>query len=178
MTGATQRARWPAAEGEKVLRNFCYVIDGVLAGCAHPDSFGDLEQALHELHEQGIGALVSLDEQGLAPHTVAEFGLHYLHLPVPDFGVPTLEQVRQFVAFVDRERALGRAVAVHCRAGFGRTGTMIACYLVAAGHEPAQAIAIVRSRRPGSIETTDQERFVETFWQFWRTQQARGDAPA
>lgn len=59
-----------------------------------------------------------------------------------------------------------QAVGVHCALGFGRTGTMLACYLVkeralAAG----DAIAEIRRLRPGSIETYEQEKAVFQFYQ-------------
>ena len=57
----------------------------------------------------------------------------------------------------------GQAVAVHCGAGLGRTGTLVACYLVAGGLSAEEAIAKVRRLRPGSIETLEQEAAVRTF---------------
>ena len=56
-------------------------------------------------------------------------------------------------------------VAVACMGGVGRTGTVAACALVAAGWEPAAAIARVREvRHPLAVETEAQERFVQTYW--------------
>lgn len=55
-------------------------------------------------------------------------------------------------------------VAVHCRAGYGRTGTMLACYLVAVeGYSAVDAIAETRRRRSWSIETEQQEQAVFDF---------------
>lgn len=140
------------------MTNFCFVLPGRLAGCAHPALFGHAAMALEQLRDEGVGAIVSLDEHGLPLHLVAEHGFDHLHVPVPDFKPPELTQVREFVAFVASKNAAGVAVVAHCAAGIGRTGTMLACALVAEGATAAEAMARVRALRPGSIETRDQER--------------------
>jgi atypical dual specificity phosphatase len=66
-------------------------------------------------------------------------------------------------------------VAVHCAAGLGRTGTVLAAYLVARGEEPRAALARVRDLRPGSVETADQERAVEAYAR--RLRGAGGEPP-
>lgn len=146
-----------------MLRNFSFIIGRQLAGCAHPDSMGRCDEALEELRDHGIGAIVSLDEIGLPLHLIADYGFHYLHLAMPDFGVPTPGQAEQFVEFVRREFANSNAVVVHCGAGYGRTGTMLACFLVSEGKSPQEAVSIVRKSRPGSVETFEQEDFVFQF---------------
>ena len=62
--------------------------------------------------------------------------------------------------FVDEALSLGESVVVHCAAGYGRTGTMLACYLVHKGYGPTEAINEVRRKRPGSIETKEQENAI------------------
>jgi atypical dual specificity phosphatase len=79
------------------------------------------------------------------------------------------------VEFVDHQRAQGKAVAVHCHAGYGRTGTMLSCYLVTQGYPAGDAIAFVRRKRPGSVETDEQERFVAEFEQDWRRRHSRSN---
>jgi atypical dual specificity phosphatase len=71
--------------------------------------------------------------------------------------------VEEFVAFVDAERARGGAVMAHCVAGIGRTGTMLAAYLVKEGRTAPEAIREVRTRRRGSIETTEQEDLIAMY---------------
>jgi atypical dual specificity phosphatase len=146
-----------------MLQNFSYILDGVLAGSALPGRYGELRADLSEARAMGITAIVSLNERGLHRATIAEEGFRYLHLPVEDYKPPTLAQVEEFVAFVDAERARGGAVMAHCVAGIGRTGTMLAAYLVKEGRTAPEAIREVRTRRRGSIETTEQEDLIAMY---------------
>lgn len=147
-----------------MLRNFCFVVDHVLAGSALPGSWDSLEEDLADVQSHDIGAIVSLTERPLPADRLRRAGLRYLHLPVEDFTPPTTRQAAEFVRFVDVIWGeLEKATLVHCRAGIGRTGTMLACYLVARGETAGDAIDHVRALRPGSIETSDQERMVRDF---------------
>ncbi|MCC6545553.1 dual specificity protein phosphatase family protein [Candidatus Sumerlaeota bacterium] len=149
-----------------MLRNFSFVIDGVLAGCAMPGLQGPLSGDLAEARKKGVVGVVSLTQRAFFPAVVQESGIRYLHLPVEDFTAPTPEQMQQFTTFVDQVRAEGGAVMVHCFAGVGRTGTMLAAYLVKEGMTAQQAIDRVRELRPGSIETHQQEDAVAD-WEAW-----------
>jgi atypical dual specificity phosphatase len=150
-----------------MVANFSYVIEGKLAGCAHPGRYTDCQSALAWLKQRGIGAVVSLDEEGIPLYLIADQDLHYLHLPIPDFSIPAMEQVSEFLEFARKSVEGGRPVVVHCGAGYGRTGTMLACYLVSQGHTPQKAVEHVRRVRPGSIETPEQEAFVGEFERHW-----------
>ena len=141
-------------------RNYTVVIDGVLAGMERPGTTAPLIKDLEFLKERGIGAIVSLTLDPLEPALIAEFGLRYLHLPVPDFAPPTLDQVRRFSEFQRSAEADGIATLVHCGAGHGRTGTMLACALVERGRKGWDAIREIRTLRPAYIETPDQEALV------------------
>ncbi len=143
---------------------FSWVIDGELAGMAHPEgSWTPLAEVLEALSAIGIGGIVSLSERPLEAKTVSEGGFVYLHAPIPDFGVPRLDTIETVNAFVDRSREAERGVVIHCGAGLGRTGTILACYLAHRGSSAQEAIEHVRSLRPGSIETPDQENVVMRF---------------
>ena len=71
-----------------------------------------------------------------------------------------MEQIEDFIAFAGRMRNEGKKIVVHCGAGIGRTGTMLACYLVSKGYTAEESIAEVRWKRPGSIETNEQVEIV------------------
>jgi atypical dual specificity phosphatase len=136
--------------------NFSWVIPGRLAGMAAPDPE---DAAL--LRRAGITALVSLTRR--PPFREPPAGMAVLHLPVVDMTPPTPEQIRRAVAFLDGAIRAGGRAAVHCVAGYGRTGTVLAAYLAARGLDPEEAIHRVRELRPGSIETAAQERAVHRF---------------
>jgi len=144
--------------------NFSFVIPGVLAGCARPRAYGGSHD-LERLVENGIVGLVSLTETPVDEAEVRRLGMEYLHIPIADFSAPPMSDVRLFVEFVRRVSASkGGPVTVHCGSGYGRTGTMLACYLVSEGRTAEDAIAEVRRLRPGSIETGGQEAAIAE-WQ-------------
>lgn len=118
---------------------------------------------LKALHEIGVRALVTLHEQPLPAAVLEQCGLVATHLPIVDFTAPTPAQAAAAVAAIEAARAAGTAVAVHCHGGMGRTGTILACYLVARGMGAEAAIARVRALRPGSIETPEQEAAVAAY---------------
>jgi atypical dual specificity phosphatase len=144
-----------------MLLNFSWVIDGSLAGMARPWVGTD---TIEELREHGVGAIVSLTEEPLADELADHF--HYAHIPVPDFHAPSLDQIKFFVETVRDWIRRDMGVAVHCAAGCGRTGTMLACYLVGEGESAREAIRHIRGLRPGSIETDEQERAIRDYAEF------------
>jgi atypical dual specificity phosphatase len=75
--------------------------------------------------------------------------------------VPTYEQIDQFVSETEETINQGKGVVAHCFARIGRTGTMIACYLVAKEKLTADAaIKLTRQKRAGSLVTAKQEAIV------------------
>jgi atypical dual specificity phosphatase len=112
---------------------------------------------------RGLGVRAVLSLTGRVPEGLAEAGMASLHVPIRDFHPPTQEQLDRGVGFIEAGVAAGTAVAVHCAAGRGRTGTFVAAFLVSGGLPAADAIREVRRRRPGSVETIEQERSVAEF---------------
>jgi len=136
-----------------------WVEPGRVLGCAYPRR----PAGLAALAEQGVTLLVNLHERAHRPERLTVHGLTEIHLPVPDFTAPSPEQLRLGVAAIDRAVTEGRTVAVHCGGGLGRTGTLLACYLVHRGLEPEESIDRVRASRPGSVETAAQVAAVRAF---------------
>lgn len=136
-----------------------WIEDGRLLGCAYPRR----EAAIAGLARQGVSMLVNLHERAHDPARLARYGVEEIHLPVADFTPPSPAQVDRGVAAIAEAIAADRRVAVHCGAGKGRTGTLLACYLVHQGLDPAVAIARIREVRPGSVETRAQVAAVEAY---------------
>ena len=136
--------------------NFSWVLDNEVGGAQGPAGMQDL----FFLHQQGVRAVIRMEQRTIPADSGGIVDLVDLFEPVPDFTPPTIEQIGRIVAFIDAQTAAGRPVAVTCYAGIGRTGTVLACHLVSRGAPPADAIAQVRRLRPGSIQTPEQEAAV------------------
>lgn len=115
------------------------------------------------LRKHGVEVLVTLTEDPVPRAWVNEAGMMVVNVPVPDMQAPTARQIEHVLGTIERANATGMGVAVHCGAGLGRTGTFLAAYFVHKGMNAREALGKVRDLRPGSIETTEQERAVEAY---------------
>jgi atypical dual specificity phosphatase len=125
--------------------------------------------AFRDLAAQDITVLVNLDRRPHDPTRLARFGLEEVHVPVKDFFAPAPAQIERGVTAIDTYLAGGQNVVVHCGGGLGRSGTLVACYLVYRGTDVREAIARVRLLRPGAIETARQAAAVESYAQQRKT---------
>lgn len=155
-------SKYDLTEEEKqhfIVPNFGWMIENKLAGVSYPRS----EDALALLRQLGVKALLSLSEELVDIDLLKRYGFQAKHLPVADFTAPTLGQIEQAIVSIEGFLMQDLPVAVHCRAGLGRTGTILACYLVSQGSSARKAIEQVRMKRPGSIETPEQEKAIELY---------------
>jgi len=136
------------------------------------DQGRDLGTDLTQLRSQGATRLLclltdsELDWAGVPDlgSRAQAAGLTYRRLPVPDQDTPDAADAIEVVRWCREATERGEAVIVSSMDGLGRSGTVAACYLVAAGMSPDAAIAAVRTARgPRALETVIQENFVFTF---------------
>ncbi|GCB73313.1 hypothetical protein scyTo_0002471 [Scyliorhinus torazame] len=139
--------------------NFSWIEPNKLAGMAMPR----LPAHYQYLFDNGIQNLVTLCERKPPYHDTCP-GVKIHHIKINDFCSPSFEQIKRFLAIVDEANAKGEGVGVHCLHGLGRTGTMLACYLVKSKKMAGvDAIAEIRRIRHGSIETSGQEKTIIQF---------------
>src|SRR5258708_23910875 len=107
--------------------NFGWAIENLVAGCRGPSTQADLKY----LKAKGIRALVRLERRtGVTSTQIRQIGLVDYLEPVVDFGTPTEVQIDKILRFIDEEVRKKMPVAVSCGAGYGRTGTVLACFRI------------------------------------------------
>ncbi|MBX9830552.1 dual specificity protein phosphatase family protein [Candidatus Babeliales bacterium] len=141
--------------------NFSWIDDPHrVGGMAFPSSFAYIKA----LEFEGVKNLVTLTEEAQLPNKwfLWSIPVDNIRIPIQDFTAPTLAQIKQFIT---QASVVGnQPLVVHCAGGRGRTGTMLACWLVKSKNITAQeAIDEVRAKRPGSIETEEQEDSVKAY---------------
>lgn len=92
-------------------------------------------------------------------------GMDVIHVPIPDHGLPPDRKAfREAVREIVQQGHKGRSIAIHCLAGIGRTGTILACLARQnLGYSGRDAIHWVRKYIPNALENARQEQFVLNF---------------
>lgn len=140
---------------------FRWIEKRILAASAMPGLYNDLSEDIDFLMENQIGTVVSLTEDPLPPVLFNSAGIKLIHMPVVDFSVPTFEQADDFIKIVQQHYKTQFAVLVHCWAGMGRTGLMVACYFAWKNKiSGAEAIELARLIDQRYIQSLTQEKFV------------------
>lgn len=138
--------------------NFSWLIDNKLAGSGMPTTINEINWILN----QGVKSIITMTENALPESWVKD--TKYLHVPTEDLSAPDIEKIDEAVDFIHERINNNEPVMVHCAAGIGRTGTILACYLIKYQKYSAKnAIEKIRKERPGSIQSEQQEIVVELY---------------
>jgi atypical dual specificity phosphatase len=145
-------------------RGFHWIVPGKLAGCPAPGVSAAIAYDLALLEKAGITMLVTLTETDLDQTVLAKYHLRNMHLPIYDRESPSVAQTHMLLVRMQRAIEQGEVLAVHCKAGLGRTGTILAAWMIREGGLSARG-AMERLRRiePGYIQSEVQENFLKYY---------------
>ncbi|MCP5360096.1 MAG: ADP-ribosylglycohydrolase family protein [Sinobacteraceae bacterium] len=149
------------------LANTYWVLPGQLLAGEYPGSPDDEERVerLARLVAAGIDSFFDLTAAGEREAYAAALpaGVEYQRLPIEDHGLPqSAEYMAEIVAALGAALAAGRRPYVHCRAGIGRTGMVVACHLIASGRTPEDALAELNRLWKQCGRSADWRRVPET----------------
>jgi len=175
----------PAIQPPRPHDNTYWVSENFLAGEYPTDARGEAETRvkLRRYIDLGIDSFLDLTHEGekLFPYKAIlkeeadEKGLkvEYKRFPIQDFGIPTKEQMKMILNYIDDAIERNKKPYVHCRGGIGRTGTTVGCFLVRHGNSGTESLEEVHRlfqssgwcyESPSSPETGPQRTFVKE-WQ-------------
>lgn len=144
-------------------RGFLWLERGLLAGTPVPGVFHDMDYDLAALRRVGVTWLITLTEQRLDDARLARHGIRSAWHPVVDMAAPSIMEAVAICRVVDQLIDDGEVVAVHCYAGLGRTGTILATYLIWQGSNALDALETVRRVEPRWVQSEVQVSFLEKF---------------
>lgn len=136
-----------------------------------PDS-QKLVATVHYLSNLGVTHVVSHlekdeeDDLGLSTEAtlLAELGIELISYPIKDMNLPDLHEYSVFIDKLFQRLQESAILAIHCRAGIGRTGMTASCLLIKSGYESQNAIDQVSAARGTTIpDTQEQIQFIHNF---------------
>ena len=121
---------------------------------------------VRRLHDLGVRAVVNTCEEYAGPiDAYLESGITQLYLPTIDFTSPSLEDVQTGVEFIEDNHSQGHAVFVHCKAGRGRSATIVLCWLMYSQKIcPTEALNQLIAKRRQVSKHLAQRPVVQEFW--------------
>lgn len=117
-----------------------------------------------------VKMVVRLNKKLYDERRFIERGMEHREMYFDDGTNPTMEMVRDFIDLSERVIGNGGVVAVHCKAGLGRTGTLIGAYLIYKyGFTATEVVGFMRLMRPGTCVGPQQHYMYENqmTWVKW-----------
>jgi atypical dual specificity phosphatase len=102
------------------------------------------------LHNLGIECVVNMCAEYRGPRkTYEKYHIKQLHLPTVDSTAPSFKSIQKAVRFMNEAYTNHRKIFVHCKAGMGRSASIVYCHLIANEKlSPEAAIELMKEKRP------------------------------
>ena len=142
-------------------RGFFWVWPGRLGGLPRPGIVDDVQRDIDGLRRLGVTSLVTLEEsETVARGLLDAASIRAVHFPIVDMAAPSVGAALEYCREIEVALGRGETIAVHCRAGLGRTGTVLAAQLIFSGETARGAIERVRRINPRCIQSQEQVDFL------------------
>ena len=146
---------------------FHWLVNGLLGGTRRPGVFKETRYDIEALQHINVSLLITLNQNWQPPvKELAAHGIDSLVHKITDLHAPDFDQAFETCAYVHSYLADDRVCVYHCRAGRGRTGTMLAAQLMYFGYSAGDAISETRGKNPSWIENDVQLAFLHAFGGF------------
>jgi protein-tyrosine phosphatase len=146
---------WPKGGMPHRTEDFSWIVRGKFAASWWPDS-----SLFKRYRQEGVSVIINCSEFD-NKKDIPE-GFYYYHLNVPDYGLPTEEQISRFLKICNEHGQQNETIVVHCVAGCGRTGQFVVAWAAHNGYIPKNMDPVkwIRRLRPCSLETQEQMEFA------------------
>jgi len=134
---------------------FTWIVKEKMAASWWPDP-----PVFERYKKEGISVIINCSEFDNRKDIPNIF--NYYHINVPDYGLPTENQIETFLAICDKHGLNNESIVVHCVAGCGRTGQFLVAWGAKNGYIPKSMDPVkwIRKYRPCSLETKEQMIFA------------------
>jgi len=155
---------WPKEGQPNRTKEFTWIVKKKFAASWWPDP-----PLFKRYEKEGISVIINCSELNNKSDIPERF--YYYHIAVPDYGLPTEEQISHFLKICDKHGQKNEIIVVHCVAGCGRTGQFIVAWAAYNGYIPKNMDPVkwIRKLRPCSLETLEQMEFARKIARKYQT---------
>ncbi|MDX1797341.1 MAG: protein-tyrosine phosphatase family protein [Candidatus Lokiarchaeia archaeon] len=146
---------WPKNGMPERAVPFTWIIKNKMAASWWPDA-----SLFERYKKEGIRVIINCSEFDNRKDIPKEF--EFFHINIPDYGIPTKSQLKNFFEITSSFRTKKNPIVVHCVAGCGRTGIMVVAWAAFNGYIPdgLDPVKWIRKLRPCCLETKEQQELA------------------